>query len=79
MPRKGWKHPYTGEIIDPSDDRLIGMGQPPAAPGAPGMGHVPLVPYLMTDDEADTAKGAADAARSAHRRRPNGFKQGEAF
>jgi len=79
MPRKGWKHPYTGDLIDPSDENLIGMGNPPHAPGAPGMGQVPLIPVMMTDAQATAAKSKADANRSGHSRRPNGFPQGEEF
>jgi len=79
MAKKGWRHPYTGEAIHATDDRLVGMGNPPKMPGAPGMGQVSLIPVALTDDEAKKAKDVADKNRSAHRRRPAGFPQGEEF
>lgn len=70
MPKYGFKHPVSGEFYDPEDERLIGTGNPPHAPGPVGHGTIPMTPVLMTDAQAAAAKGKADQVRSGHRRRP---------
>lgn len=64
MPKFGWKHPVTGEHIDPTDGRLVGMGNPPCIPGPVGHGQIPLTPVVMTDAQA--AKAATDKAKHEH-------------
>lgn len=75
MPKPAFKHPWTDEIIDPSDERLIGTGNPPTAPGPVGHGRIPLAHVMATDAQAAAAKQKADANRSADKRRPHSFPQ----
>ena len=77
MPKPAFKHPWTDEIIDATDERLIGTGNPPTAPGPVGHGRIPLVHVIATDAQANAAKSKADSARSTDRRRPFTFPQHE--
>lgn len=75
MPKPAFIHPWTGETIDPTDERLIGTGNPPTAPGPVGHGRIPLTHAAVSDAKAAEAKANADAKRSTDKRRPHAFPQ----
>lgn len=75
MPKYGFRHPVTGEHFDPEDERLVGTGNPPQAPGPVGHGTIPFQPVMMTDAQAAAAKSKADAVKTGHRRRPASLPQ----
>lgn len=75
MPKRGWRHPITGEAISTDDERLVGMGNPPHAPGPVGHGTIPLTAAMLTDAEHKAASDRANANRSGSRRRPHSFPE----